>query len=158
MKQTSRSSEIMIVEALILISSVALMAVIGHVLFIMARNYKAHQFFKIKTPKLKLFPSKYYGIFGGHAGDLAFGPLNYKIVDELLRKDGPHLGAYYCDKPVVFTTDLKLIKTMVIDEPDDHLNRIDLNLPIKEFDRHCLMSARDGEWRRIRKAIAPAFA
>lgn len=54
------------------------------------------------------------------------------------------------------TTDLNLIKTIIIDEPKDHLSRTSLNLPMEEFDKSIMLVDKE-EWRPVRKAIAPAL-
>jgi cytochrome P450 len=54
------------------------------------------------------------------------------------------------------TTDLDLIKTIVFDEPDSHLDRSEVSLPIVEI-RESIMLAPKDEWRQLRKMIAPAF-
>lgn len=120
-----------------------------------ARNYKAHQFFKIRSPNLPVVPNA--SLLGGHMKEIAFDKRNWRKVDELHKKYGKTFGVFYESQPMVSTVDLDFIKTFIIDEPNDHNDRIVPGGPIDEFERDTISLANGKQWLRLRKAIAPAF-
>lgn len=129
--------------------------VLGYFLYIAARNYKAHQFFKLKSPNMPMAPGK--NIFSGNMIQMAFHPRNWQILHNWHKDGHETVGAFLGNKPFVSTIDLELIKTMVIDEPNDHPNRTRINIPMDEFEYDCLLFAEDDQWRKLRKAIGPAL-
>lgn len=118
------------------------------------RNYSAHQYFEKRSPNLPVVPNP--GIFGGHINEITWVKRGWKQLQKYHDRFGKTYGLYYCDTPVVSTLDLDLIKTMVMDKPDDHLNRFKPNTPLEEIEDSILTSEVD-QWRRLRASIAPAF-
>lgn len=119
------------------------------------KNRAAHKFFEIKSPNLPVAPKP--DIIIGHAGKLFLSRLNWINLDEYHRLYGPTFGWYNIGKPAVSTIDLSLIQKMVIDEANEHINKIQLDIPLKEFIEDDILTARDEQWWRIRRAVAPAF-
>lgn len=119
------------------------------------RNLLGHRLFKKKSPGLPVLPNP--NIFSGHANLTYWSSNNWKNVDNYHKSYGPTFGWYNVDKPAVSTIDLDLIKTIIIDEQSDHINRVELNIPIKEMKEDDIAFARDEQWWRLRKAFAPAF-
>lgn len=85
---------------------------------------------------------------------------DWKILSKLgdwHKKYGKTFGWMFGSQPVVFSTDLDLIKTMVIDESVSHINRIKFLTPLDEYEHDNISLANGDQWRRIRRAIAPVF-
>lgn len=118
-------------------------------------NYQVYQFFRKKSPKLPVLSKP--DLFIGHANKISLASNNWQLNDRLHKKLGKTFGYYYGNQPVVSTTDLDFIKTFVIDEPDSHSDRIRVHIPVREFEYDALMMSEGKQWRRMRKAIAPAF-
>lgn len=129
--------------------------VIG-VLIRLANNYRAQQAFRKKINGIPFIPNA--SLFSGNAIELALSRRSWRHVDNMIKKYGSTFAAFYINKPVVVTCDLDFIKTFVIDEPNNHVNRIDLNIPSEEVSVDSIPFVEDDQWRRLRKAIAPAFS
>lgn len=138
----------------VLFISLALVYTLVNVILVLLRNYRAHQFFKIKSPKLPVLPNP--SIFHGHMFDVTWKGKNWKIITELHNKYGPTFGYYMCEQPWVSTKDIDLIKLIEMDQPHKHINRSKLNMPLKEFN-DSIFQVDDDNWRRVRRAIAPAL-
>lgn len=145
-----------------MLSTISICCCLGGLLFIIKelvitafRNHKAHQFFEKKCPNLPMAPNR--GLFGGHINEVVWVKTCWRKSLELHNKLGKTFGLYYCDKPVVSTLDADLIKAMVLDKPDDHLDRFQPNTPVVEMENDCVLTCKTEQWRRLRIAIAPAF-
>lgn len=145
----------MLTQILFAVGSLLIIAVSCMILFRVSQNYKAHRFFKLKSPNLPVLPNT--NIFTGHAGLVYWNPNNWRNLDELHKKFGQTFGFFAVEKPVISTTDLDFIKAMVIDKPNDHIDRPALNIPVTEFTKDDIVFVRGEQWWRIRKAMAPAF-
>lgn len=145
----------MLFELLVYLSSAALLFFLKELLITAKRNYSAHQFFRKRSPNLPVVPNP--GIFGGHINEITWVKRGWRQLEKYHNKLGKTYGFFYCDSPMVSTLDLDLIKTMVIDKPDDHLNRFKANTPMEEMENDCLLTSDVEQWRRLRNAIAPAF-
>lgn len=139
---------------LLIFSIVSTLYTIINVLLVVLRNHKAHQFFKTKSPNLPVLPNS--NIFAGHMLTVTFHEKNWKIIGELHDKYGPTYGYYMCDQPWVSTKDIDLIKLIELDQPHKHINRAKFGLPFKEFN-DSIFQIFDDNWRRVRRAIAPAL-
>lgn len=118
------------------------------------RNRTAHRFFEKHSPNLPVASN--IGMFGGHI-NVIWGKKNWKVLTDLHKKHGKTLGLFYRDKPVVSTNDLDLLKALVLDKPNDHINRMTADSPVEELEKDSLFTSEDDQWRRIRRAVAPAF-
>lgn len=137
---------------------VALCAVVFSLVVIITtavRNRRAQQFFMKLSPNLPVVPNA--GIFGGHMNQIWLAKRNWKILGELHKKYGKTIGSFYRDKPFVSTIDLNLIKAMVLDNPNDHVDRMRANTPVLEIEQDCVFTTDEEQWRRLRRSIAPAF-
>lgn len=96
-------------------------------------------------------------IITGHIFSLLFNRRNNIIFGKLHDEYGPSYTWFLCDVPIVHTTDLDLIKTILIDEPFDHLDRFNLvRIPLEEVRESIAFLPKD-QWHKHRKAISPAF-
>lgn len=121
---------------------------------VLQRNYKAHQFFKTKSPKLTVLQNP--NIFHGHLLQVTWPDKNWRIITDLHKKYGPTFGFYMCEQPWVCTKDLDLLKLILVDQAHKHINRSKIGLPFKEIN-DSIMQVCDDDWRRIRRAVAPAL-
>lgn len=144
------SLHLLVVAGLILVSAFACQLVIKA-----TRNHAAHKFFNQLSPGLPVLPSP--NILLGHARKVYWPLRNWKNLDDSHKLHGSTFGWYLLERPAISTTDLDLIKTIVIDEPNDHTNRFDLDIPFSELREDNLMLVKDEKWWRLRRAIAPAF-
>lgn len=141
---------------ILLVLSAVLVAVVAYVSLTAIRNYQAHQLFKKQSPNLPVLPKP--KIFSGHAFEVFLASRNWQVIDELHKKYGRTFGFYYAEKPMVCTTDLDLIKTFVIDEPDKHVNRVFPEVPLKEVEFDSIIFSQDDQWRRIRRVFATSLS
>lgn len=118
------------------------------------QSYRALKFFKINAPHLPVLEGQKLLI--GHLHKY-YHPRSWKIIDEAHEKHGKMFGFYHGLKPFVSTTDLDFIKKFIIDEPNDHINRPKPVSP-SDIDEGSLIYAGNHQWRRLRKAYAPAFS
>jgi len=125
-----------------------------NILFVLLRNYTAHRFFKVKSPKLPTLPNP--SIFSGHLFQVTQPDKNWKIITDLHEKYGPTFGFYMCEQPWVSTKDIDLIKLIEVDNAHKHINRSKFGLPFDEFNRS-IFQVDDDEWRRVRRAVSPAL-
>uniref|UniRef100_A0A6G1SE89 Cytochrome P450 3A4 n=1 Tax=Aceria tosichella TaxID=561515 RepID=A0A6G1SE89_9ACAR len=127
---------------------------IVNVVLVLMRNYKAHQFFQTKAPKLPILPDA--NIFSGHMYTVTFREKNWLAIDKLHEQYGPTFGYYMAHQPWISTKDLDLLKLIELDKPTRHINRAKFGLPFKEFNES-IFQVDDDAWRRVRRAIAPAL-
>lgn len=131
---------------------------LGIVILVISTGIKTaivyHQF-KSRTGSLKFVPQ--LQLLGGHINSLAFKSNLSKHLPELHKKYGKTMLWLYGTQPAAMTIDLDLIKLIACDEGQTHTNRIKMHLPVKEVEFDCIMLAKDEQWRRIRRAIAPAL-
>jgi hypothetical protein len=142
------------VELMKLLAGGLLLASLALVLAKIVSDRWALMKFKKLSKGLPMFPGA--RLIGNHISSLPFGEKNSILMrkwhDQLGKTIGWLMGGDFC----VSTIDLDLIKTFIFDEPDTHLDRKKINLPLEEFDKSLLLASKD-EWRQLRKLIAPAF-
>lgn len=102
-----------------------------------------------------MFPNP--NIFSGNSYSLYYPLKNWKSFDEAHQKYGTTFGWFQTGIPSVSTHDLDIIKAMVLDEPYQNVNRLEMKIPVTEIREDSIAFAKDEQWRRLRKAIAPAF-
>lgn len=118
------------------------------------QNFFFFRQFAAKSPGLAIV--KDANLIFGHSFSLFHNRHNYSRFRDLHDTYGPTYAWFYYN-PMVNTTDLDLIKTITIDEPFDHLDRMDLSrLPIEELRESILFLPKD-QWHKHRKAVSPAF-
>lgn len=118
------------------------------------RNKRAHKFYETKSPTLPVLPNPH--IFAGHSFKVIRSRKNWKIMENLHEKYGTSYGFYMMEQPWVATKDLDLIKLVEIDKAHKHINRAFFGLPLHEFN-HSMFQIDDDQWRKVRRAISPAF-
>lgn len=146
----------MILEVLIAIPCFLIVFIGIQIALAVVRQVQVNKYFKNKSPNLPV-ADEFKSIIGGNLLGLLFNIRNIYLFGELHKKHGKTLGYYYGNQPAISTIDLELIKTMVIDEPNDHINRCKTDVPIEELEVDSIFCAEDDQWRRIRSASAPAF-
>lgn len=99
----------------------------------------------------------YLSIWGGCAKSIIHNSRNCLIIDKLHGKLGKTYAGLYKTQPVFATTDLDLLKAIVLDEPNKNINRTALDMPVDEIANDCILTAENDQWRRIRQASAPSF-
>ena len=140
---------------IIIFTGAWLVGTMGLVLVTALRNHKAHQFFKKNAPGLPVLPNP--NLFTGHAGEMAFKRKSWQSATKYHKLYGKTYGFYYGKKAWASSIDLDLLKTMLIDEADDNINRTIVDIPIKELEQDMISFSENDQWRRIRRAVAPAF-
>lgn len=150
----TRQNYKMLLELLITVTCCLLISVGLGVLLKIVRNYRAQQLYRTRVKGIPFLPNS--SILLGNAEQICFNKRNWLETDKWL-KLGTTVAGFYADKPVAITCDLDFIKTIVIDEPDDHINRIDLDLPVEELKVDSIAFVVDDQWRRLRKLIEPAL-
>uniref|UniRef100_A0A6G1SJ02 Putative cytochrome P450 CYP13A2 n=1 Tax=Aceria tosichella TaxID=561515 RepID=A0A6G1SJ02_9ACAR len=144
----------MILELLITLTSGLLLAILVLVVSRIVMDRWALIKFKKVTRGLPMVPD--VRLAGNHSISLILSERvchkATKYHEELGKTFGILMGTRYC----AVTCDLDLIKRVILDEPNSHLNRIPLNLPLEEFEKSIMLAPAE-EWRKLRKAIAPAL-
>lgn len=147
----------MALSALILLTILA-SALISFIVYELIKtikgNLEARNYLKSKSPNLPFLPN--LNLISGHAHLTHFNFKSWQFLDEAHKIYGPTYGHVFWGIPAVSSLDLDLIKTVALEEANEHLNRNPLNVPTREI-RNSIAFARDDQWRRLRRAIAPAF-
>lgn len=128
---------------------------IAGILFTMARNYRAHQFFKKLSPNLPCLPNP--SLLSGHLIEYGFEKRLWKSFDEVHKKYGKTVGAYFSERAYITTVDLDLIRDIFIKDPYENINRTKSGITIKELENNIAFNE-DDQWRRLRKVFAPVFS
>ena len=71
---------------------------------------------------------------------------------------GPTFICYFGIKPVVMTQDLEIIKSVMVKNFDNFINRPYLPRLVMKGTVHSLFRLRDEQWRRIHRILTPAFS
>lgn len=127
----------------------------GYVAYLALRNYRIYRKFK---QLVDLPIDEEWTLLGGHANRIFYHPRGWKIFDDIQKKYGKMVGFFYRDRPGLSTTDLDFIKKIVTDNPDAHPNRMTPNIFTPSLEADNIIFAEDDQWRRLRKAIAPALS
>lgn len=122
----------------------------------MIRNWSAQHSFKKNLPRLTVLPNP--SIFDGHNSQIFYAKRNCHIFSKLHENYGPTFGWFYCGRPALSTIDLDIIKTIAIDGAEEHTRKLQYNIPLAEFEVDSILSCGGSQYRRLRKAIAPAFS
>ena len=111
--------------------------------------------FKRKSKGLPLIENA--SLINGHLVNFV---LTRHVCDEITRQHkrlGKTFGFMFCAKRAVFSTDLDLIKKLILDEPNKNVNRPEIGWPIEEWNKTCIVQAEGKQWNRMRRAVAPAL-
>lgn len=137
-----------------LLSSAALLAVAVLVVAKIISSKLALIRFKRQTRGLPIFPNA--SPLGNHAYSMLLGDRVCENLRKCHQEMGKTVGWLRNSDFCVSTVDLDLIKTIILDEPNDHLNRAQLHIPVAELE-FCIATAPEQEWQQLRRAIAPAL-
>lgn len=97
-----------------------------------------------------------FSIWAGHLNSYAFADgLVYAIGRAHERHKAKTLGLMLGYQVAALSCDLDLIKRIVVDNQE--IDRFEVSLPVKEFKYDSLLMSKGDQWRRIRRAIAPAL-
>lgn len=144
----------MFIQIIITLTSSLLLAasllVVGKVI---SERLALRKFIKVSRG-LPMIPD--IGLIGNHLNTLALGRNNCTNLVKLHNELGKTIGWLRDTNYCVSTTDLNLIKKIIQDEPEAHLDRITLHMPIEEMEESIMLAPKN-EWRHLRKIIAPAF-
>jgi hypothetical protein len=144
----------MIIELLITLTSGLLLATVMLVLGRIIQDRWAFKRFQKLSRGMPVCPE--YNLLGNHTRTLVIAERTCMKTKMYHEKYGKTFFGFMNTKAVASTVDLDLIKRIVIDEPNQHLNRVSLNIPAVEFEK-TIMCAPYEEWRGLRKVIAPAL-
>ncbi|CAA2976552.1 cytochrome P450 3A21-like [Olea europaea subsp. europaea] len=103
---------------------------------------------------LPIFPEK--SLLGNHISTMGLGFENCRKIAEAHENLGPYIGGMLGNNFCMSTIDLDLVKRVVIDEANLHLDRQHLNLPVNEFEES-IMLVPGHEWKPLRRVYAPAL-
>lgn len=115
---------------------------------------KAYDNFK-KTTELPMLPRPWSP--AGHDHVFGFNRYIWMQMEPLHRRYGRSFGWMGGIRPSVATIDLDLIKKVVLDEPNAHLDRPNLGLPFSEMSSNNIAFSEAKQWYRIRRAMTPAL-
>lgn len=139
-----------------LIPVVAFILLVAYVSVYLANRiltcYHAQRFFQTKSPKLPIMPSP--NIFLGNIHQTIWQMKNCHIIDRWHDKLGKTFGQYVANKPLVSTKDIDLLKKILIDDSNKHLDRLSFDFPSHEFSTS-IFQLNGNEWRSVRRVIAP---
>lgn len=144
----------MILELLITLTSGLLLAIVIMVVSKTISDRWAFIKFKKLSRGLPIGPDMRW--LGNHVTTMALRENNCQTLKRWHQDMGKYVGMLKGTNFIVSTTDLDLIKLFIQDEPDAHLNRMEVGLPMEEFE-HSIMLAPKEEWRQVRRVIAPAL-
>lgn len=144
----------MLFELIVLLSSGSLLASLVLLLCKIISDRCALIRFKKLSRGLPISPGA--SLLGNHISALPFRKQNCRTLKKWHGEMGKTIGWLKGSEYCASTIDLNLIKTFILDEPDTHMNRMQMNLPLEEFEKSIMLAPKE-EWRHLRKTLAPAF-
>lgn len=93
----------------------------------------------------------------GHDHVFGFNKYIWMQMEPLHRRYGRCFGWMSGIRPTVATIDLDLIKKVVLDDPNAHIDRPNLGLPFSEMSSNNIAFSEAKQWYRIRRAMSPAL-
>lgn len=127
---------------------------LSRVIIVAVHNYRAHRFFKTKSPRLPVVPGP--NLFLGNIDQTVWALNNCELIDRWHDELGKTFGHYVAEQPWVATKDIDLLKRIMIDDASKHLDRIFTRTPLHELNTSIAQINGD-EWHRVRMAIAPTM-
>lgn len=94
---------------------------------------------------------------GANARQVFFKSDSFAKMESLFRMYGKTFGALLGTQRIAMSIDLDLLKTLNVDEQNTHINRDSFFFAIKPIETDCILFAKDDQWKRIRRAMAPSF-
>lgn len=127
-----------------------------YVIKIAIRNNRKQRWFEALNTKIPVAPNK--NPIVGHLWSIYTEPYSCLVVHDLHTKLGPTFEFLTTDQINVATTDLDLIKTINLDEPLDHVDRVQVDAPMSELREDQIGMAPKEQWLRLRRVVAPALS
>lgn len=142
----------MTVTGVLLIISITLIAIFIVRLIQVRRAYLRYKHDCKGLPILKQTWS-----LGANAKQIFFKTDSFANMESLFRGYGKTFGALLGTQRIAMSIDLDLFKTLNIDEQNVHINRDTFYFALTPTDTDCILFAKDDQWARIRRAMAPSF-
>ena len=96
-------------------------------------------------------------VYSGNYSDIA--TLGYlESTQKWMSRYGPTFISYLGIKPVIVTEDLEIIKSIMVKNFDDFINRSYVPPLLKKGKVRGLLQLRDEQWRRVRRILTPTFS
>lgn len=125
-----------------------------YIFYTLLCNHFRNQFFQKNLPSLPILEDQKPLI--GHL-HIAMSPRNWRFYENGHKKLKKYFGFYIGNQRAISTIDLDLIKKFAVDE-ENHDRAYKMDLAFEETEKDCIFTARGDQWRRLRKALAPAFS
>lgn len=109
---------------------------------------------KKKFPRIPVMRESSW--LGNHLSSLAMDQNCQRICREHADLGDIMLGLMNT-RLLVSIVDLDLLKQIVLDQASVNINRVELPMPMSEYDCDNLMTCEDEQWKCIRKVFAPAL-
>lgn len=119
--------------------------------------YLVHRKFKKDAKGLPMMQFQWSP--GGNMSNILFGTYSILKIEPLSRKYNAKTGGgMFGMQKFVCTIDRELINIINFTEANKHYNQGDrFNVPAEELEKDTIFNAKDEQWRRIRRSVAPAF-
>ena len=96
-------------------------------------------------------------VYSGNCSELA--KLGYlKSITKWMSQYGPTFICYFGIRPVIMTEDLEVIKSVMVKNFDNFINRAYIPSLYMTGKTRGLLNLRDEQWRRVRRILAPTFS
>lgn len=146
----------MLIEIILLIITTCVAIFVAYLTRILIGNYYGQQVLQKHLPELPIMDG--VRLLGGHAY-VMLDQKSWRLFDDAQKKLGKHVGFYWNDIACICTTDIDLLKQIVIDQGNENLNRIfDIRVAFEEMEVDNIGAARDDDWRRLRKVFSSALS
>ena len=99
-------------------------------------------------------PPKVY--FGNHSEMAKLGYL--RSIEKWMSQYGPTFMCYLGINPIIITEDLKIIKSIMVENFGSFVNRPNMPQPARRRKERGLVFLRDEQWRRIRRTLTPTLS
>lgn len=143
-------------ELAIFATGCLLVLLAGMVLVEMYRAHQTYVDFKRKTRGLPMIGNR--SLISNHTISWALRKNMLNDVIAFTRERGiTTYGWIVSNKFGATTLDPDLMKRIVLDEPNKNINKLLIEAPTEEFVVDSIMMASDDQWRRLRRAVAPAL-
>lgn len=145
----------MLLELAILLASGLMVFIAGQVVYKIINCRLALIEFKKKSKGIPMCPDG--SLLGNHIVSVILRPNICDFIVEVHGKLGKYIGLLIGDRQFCISTlDLDLVKTIILDESDQHFDRLQPGLPLDEYE-NSMMLAPEAEWRPVRRVVAPAL-
>lgn len=141
-------------QTIISILIVATLSPFTYILYVLVSNHFKNRYLQKNLPSLPILDGQKPLI--GHL-NILLGSKSWKNQQDGHKRLGKTYGCYLGNRRVISTIDLDFIRKFAVE--DDHHDRIfTVNVSFEALEVDNLGSSQGEQWRRIRKAVAPAFS